>query len=120
MNSELHDCAKSGNLERIRQLVEGGANIEETNNDGMTALLLASLKGHFEIIVYLVERGANFAHTDNTGMTALQFASGGGHLSSVKYLLKHGAGARRAMTASMSLMMANMSTLTTGTSDMEI
>jgi ankyrin repeat protein len=119
MNSELHDCAKSGNLKRIRQLVEGGANIEETSHDGMTALLLASLKCHFEIIVYLVDNGANVAHADNTGMTALHFTSGGGYLTSVKYLLKHGAGGRKAMTADLSSMMANMSTLTTETSNME-
>jgi hypothetical protein len=36
MNSELHRCAESGNLERVKQLVEGGANIEEFDDIGMS------------------------------------------------------------------------------------
>jgi ankyrin repeat protein len=52
--SELHECAKSGNLERVRELVEGGAHIDETNEDGRTALMWACFEGRYEIVVYLV------------------------------------------------------------------
>jgi ankyrin repeat protein len=62
MRNELHCCAESGNLEKVTQLVEGGANIDETDEDGMTALAMASLKVRFEIVVYLVKHGANIAH----------------------------------------------------------
>jgi ankyrin repeat protein len=91
MSNELHECTQSGDLERVQQLVEGGANIEETDEEGMTALLLASLEDHFEIMVYLVEHGANVAHGDEGGMTALHWACIDGNLSSVRYLLEHGA-----------------------------
>lgn len=53
--NELHRSAKSRNLKRVRRLVEGGANLEETNEDGDTALMLASEYGHFEIVAYLLE-----------------------------------------------------------------
>jgi hypothetical protein len=72
MDSELYNFASIGNLKRVKELVEGGANIEETDNAGRTALSLASLHGNFAIVVYLVEHGANFAHTDNGGRTALR------------------------------------------------
>jgi hypothetical protein len=93
MSNELHHWAASGNLERVKQLVEDGANIDESNDAGMTALSLASKNGEFEVVVYLVEHGANVAHAifDQFRMTALHFASGGGDLPTVKYLLEHGA-----------------------------
>jgi hypothetical protein len=91
MSNELRRCAESGDLERVQQLVEGGANIEETNEEGRTALILASLYNKFEIVVYLVDHGANVAHTDGKGKTALHMACLGGNFSSVKCLLKHGA-----------------------------
>jgi ankyrin repeat protein len=71
MNDELNRCAGNGNLVRVKELVEGGTNLEDINHDGQTALLLASGNGHFKIVVYLVEHGANIAHTDDDGMTAL-------------------------------------------------
>jgi hypothetical protein len=91
MDYELRLCALEGNLERVRQLVEGGANIEETDNSDQTAMSVASLHGCFAIVVYLVEHGANVARADHEGNTALHCASMGGDLSTVKYLLKHGA-----------------------------
>jgi ankyrin repeat protein len=91
MNYELPYCAKTGNLERVKQLVEGGTDIDETNSVGSTALLLASRRGLFEIVVFLVEYGANVTHTDRDGMTALHWACIDGNLSLIKYLLEHGA-----------------------------
>ena len=91
MRNEIHCCAESGNLERARQLAESGANIDEADDQGRTALLLACYHCHFKIVVYLVERGANVAHTDNEGTTALHCASRRGYLPTVRYLLEHGA-----------------------------
>jgi ankyrin repeat protein len=75
MSNELQYYAASGNFERVKQLVEGGANIEETNHDGMTALSLAAWErdsnGYSDVVVYLVEHGADFEHADNMGMNAL-------------------------------------------------
>jgi ankyrin repeat protein len=91
MTNELHRCAEFGDLQRLKQLVEGGATIEEVDEDGMTALLMASERGHYEIVVYLVEHNANVAHIDEVGTTALHWACMSGKLSSVKCLLEHGA-----------------------------
>jgi hypothetical protein len=91
MSTEIHCCTIVGNLERIKQLVEGGADLEEINGGGETALSLAISNAHFEIMVYLVEHGSNVANTDNCGMTPLHWACIMGSFSSVKYLLDHGA-----------------------------
>jgi hypothetical protein len=38
MLNELHFFVEAGNLEGAKRLVEGGANMEELDTDGMTAL----------------------------------------------------------------------------------
>jgi hypothetical protein len=91
MIGELHLYTGRCNFEKVKQLVEGGADIEEVDHEGVTVLSVASSKGDFEIVVFLVESNANVAHTDDEGMTALHFASLGGDLLTVKYLLEHGA-----------------------------
>jgi hypothetical protein len=91
MSYGLLQWAASGNLEWVRLVVENGADIEETDEEGKTALLWGSLKGHFVIVVYLVEHGANVTHTDSEGRTALHGACTYGDLSCVTYLLEHGA-----------------------------
>jgi hypothetical protein len=88
-NHALHECAKSGSLERVKELVEGGANTDGLDEYGRIALMLAV--DHVEIVVYLVERHANVAHTDRNGMTALHWACVYGNLPTVKFLLEHGA-----------------------------
>jgi hypothetical protein len=77
-------------MERVRQLVEGGANIDEVDEHGNTALSLANLCDHFELVVYLVKHGANVTRTDSEGATALHSACAYGNLLVVKYLLEHG------------------------------
>jgi hypothetical protein len=92
MRSELHDCASTGNLVMVKQFVEGGAYIEELDEDGKSALMLAcGIPDRHDIVVYLVELGADVAHTDNEGMTALHWACAKGDVLCVKFLLEHGA-----------------------------
>jgi hypothetical protein len=89
----LHRYASAGNLERVKELVKGGANIEELDQDGETALLLACYWGHHDIVVYLVEQGANVAHTTTEGTTTLHSACALGrprNLTMAKYLLEQG------------------------------
>jgi ankyrin repeat protein len=52
-HDELHRCAESGNLERIRELVEDGVSIDQISRHGHTALFAASIWGHFDIVVYM-------------------------------------------------------------------
>jgi hypothetical protein len=91
MNDGLHNCAAAGDLERIKQLVEGGANIDELDTDGQTALSWACYEGYYDIVVYLAEHGANVAFADSSGTTALHLACTEGNLPTVKFLLEHGA-----------------------------
>ncbi|KAA0160130.1 hypothetical protein FNF28_05558 [Cafeteria roenbergensis] len=52
-----------------------GASVDPANRDGMTALILASRRGHVDIVRLLLDRGASVDSTDNKGMDALACCS---------------------------------------------
>src|SRR5436190_13873783 len=92
MTEDLHKAAESGNLDRLRSLLEGGINPNAEDEEGESALRLACWRGHTEIVELLIAQGANvnFA-TDSEFYTALMIASYHGHTDIVRILLKHGA-----------------------------
>ena len=86
------ESASNGNLEAIKECVlQNDVFVNAKNNNGETALVLASINGHFEIVKYLVEHGADVNVQDKWDWTALINASHNGHLEIVKYLVANGA-----------------------------
>jgi len=65
MERELWNAAWRGNLQRVQQLVEQGADIEASNNEGLTLLHSAVYHGRLNILQYLVEQGADIEARDN-------------------------------------------------------
>ena len=61
----LHDACRRGHIEIVEYLVEHGANVNVSDNDGITPLHDACRGGHKEIVEYLVEHGANVNVSDN-------------------------------------------------------
>lgn len=62
-------------LESVTILVHAGANIESTDDEGNTALLLACEIEMVEIVRFLLEAGADISHVNNNGNTCLMKAS---------------------------------------------
>ncbi len=73
----------------FRNISEGKGYV--TNNDGSTALVLASSKGNLEVMKFLFELRADIDAADKDREIALLTASGSGHLEVVKYLIEKGA-----------------------------
>jgi ankyrin repeat protein len=93
-------------MESSKLLVEAGANINQTTNDGWTPLLTATNNRHYKLASYLLDRGANTNLANSKGWTPLYLATdnrnieGGDypvrkpdmdHLEYIKLLLDHGA-----------------------------
>ena len=90
-NNQLIGAVKSRDEGKIRDLLEKGADINATDEDGWTVLIYASNNGHLEIVRLLLEKGANINVTNQYGYTSLMRASKNGYLETVKLLLKNGA-----------------------------
>ena len=91
--SPLHIAAALGNVERVRQLLEDGARVDEAKEDGTTALHSAATMGHAEVVQLLLEEEAWAEATGASGATALMMAASMGHSTVVVALLEGGAGA---------------------------
>lgn len=91
--SLLMAACSSNNTELIKFLIAKGANVNDANNSGETALHFVAWKGNLEAVKALVEKGAdvNAYYRANGGLTPLLCAAESGSLATVKYLEKHGA-----------------------------
>eukprot|EP01059_Diplonema_ambulator_P004898 TRINITY_DN14620_c3_g1_i4.p1 TRINITY_DN14620_c3_g1~~TRINITY_DN14620_c3_g1_i4.p1 ORF type:complete len:308 (+),score=75.04 TRINITY_DN14620_c3_g1_i4:56-979(+) len=102
VNDALLLVAKHGDGEEVKALLPV-CNIEATNNEGSTALHLASIWGRVAVVELLLSHGANIEATDGIGATPLMAISVNyptmlkyrgdmsNQLAVVKVLLSHGA-----------------------------
>jgi hypothetical protein len=95
-----------GHLERVRALLEAGADVAQATTDGCTALMAASRAGHVECVRMLVlEAGTDVAQAAADGWTALMYASLMGHVGCVHALLAAGANVAQAAADGMTALM---------------
>lgn len=87
----IHNAARNGTLNRVRELINSGANINERNHQGWTPLMTAAYKGRLPMVSELLNKGANINSRSNDGQTALLYAAFWGQLPIVKLLLNRGA-----------------------------
>jgi len=91
-DTELLDAANNNKLDKVKEALDKGANVNAKTFDDWTALQLVSWNGHAEIVFELLEKGADVNMNDNEdGSTALQLASRYGHTEIVSMLLNYGA-----------------------------
>jgi ankyrin repeat protein len=89
-NEELLSGAKLGNLALVKRAVESKADLEARNEEGETALILASWYGSPEIVDFLIKNGAMVNARDREGFTAIAKASSlgiGRHFEIVESLI---------------------------------
>jgi len=75
MAAPLFDAATAGHVDLVRQLLAAGADCNERNGDGATALMLAAHAGHLEVVKTLIEAGADVNARDERGWGALTKAA---------------------------------------------
>ena len=80
-----------GDLERVRQLIQEGQNVDRGGSYGWTPLMEAAFNGHDQIVRELIRAGADVNGKNNIKLTALHWASWRGHSSVIKTLAEAGA-----------------------------
>jgi len=99
-------AAREGELESAKNLLDAGADVNQTTEYGWTPLLTATNNRHYKLAEYLIERGANPNIANKGGWTPLYLATdnrnieGGDypvpkpdldHLDFIRFLLAHDA-----------------------------
>jgi len=94
---ELFHAARSGDIDTVRRLVDGGVPADVGNRYDERALAMAAAAGHQEIASYLLEQGAEPDNRETffNGL-AMEGALSGGHVAMAVLLLEHGASDREA------------------------
>lgn len=90
---ELPEAAASGDLARVKELVERDPSLANSYSpDGFPVLALAAVFDHLEVAKYLHAKGGNLnaVATNGSGYTALTGAVASGHTDVVKWLLGRG------------------------------
>ena len=91
-NLALHSAAESDRSDVVLSLLKRGADLEEKDKNGWTALNTAAYFGNLEVLVTLLAAGANIeARTSNNGYTALHTAADKHHVPALDLLLRKGA-----------------------------
>lgn len=90
MTNDLIEAAEKGNIEKVKQYIDAGTDVNAKKDDGCTALMHAAENGYLNIVKLLVENGADVNVKDNYNDIALKKAVYNGHKDIVKYLLDIG------------------------------
>ena len=97
--TELYWAAYQGDLQRIRDLLNNGADANATTVIGSTPLIAAAQAGHPDVIRQLIDSGAAIDHADVKGNTPLITAVMFGQSDVAAYLVQRGANVKLANKA---------------------
>ncbi|KAK0162418.1 hypothetical protein PV327_006195 [Microctonus hyperodae] len=91
-NFDIVKATQYGALERVTELVEAGANVNQPDAETVTLLHWAAINNRKEIVKYLIAKGANVnAIGGELASTPLHWATRQGHLLTFTILMKAGA-----------------------------
>ena len=88
--TELIEAIRVGDRDKAKMLIANGANVNEVDERGWSALFQASGKGYIDVVKLLLKYNADI-NLNGYGWTALFTAAAEGHIDIVKLLLENGA-----------------------------
>ena len=88
---DIWRACERGTLERVRQLIQDGQDVNRGDSYRTTPLMFAAYFGHDEVVHELIGAGADVNRKDKYKQSALHWASSCGHSSVVKTLAEAGA-----------------------------
>ena len=85
----LLDAVDAGNVDRVRELLDGGdVGVNDSNAGGFTALSCAAEGGDVALVEMLIKSGATVDQADEDGIVPLYVAAQEGKLEVVKALIE--------------------------------
>jgi ankyrin repeat protein len=89
--SPLHRAVSGGDFSKVRELLEGDADIDARDGENRTPLHLAAQAGNTRLTAFLLSRGAMIEAQGENGSRPLHLACLGGHAPIVGILIEKGA-----------------------------
>jgi uncharacterized protein len=89
--ASLHDAARTGNVDQIKQLIVQGRDVNGRDDNRETPLIEAALSDQVTAAATLIEAGADVKARNDRGFTALHAAAYSGSTRIAALLLDHGA-----------------------------
>ena len=86
----IHDAARDGNIEAVKQHLAEGADVNAKGEKGETPLHGAAFTGRMEVVELLIENGADVNAKDEDGGTPLLYVTLSGHKETADLLRQHG------------------------------
>ena len=87
----IHDAARKGDIEAVKQHLAAGRNVNAKDDKGRTPLHRAAREGHKEVAELLIAAGADLNTKDKEGKTPLYHAARWGHTNIAALLIAAGA-----------------------------
>ncbi|XP_041346697.1 ankyrin repeat, SAM and basic leucine zipper domain-containing protein 1-like [Gigantopelta aegis] len=78
------EAAKTGNTEVVKLLLKENVDVNVQDEEGVTALMIASENGHTQVVDLLLKANVDVNVQDEEGVTALMIASENGHTQVVE------------------------------------
>ncbi|HQT26431.1 MAG TPA: ankyrin repeat domain-containing protein [Burkholderiales bacterium] len=99
MSEQLFEAARSGDVSKVKSLLDSGVGVDIPDERGWTALFVACHnpevdRGFPEVVSALIAAGADIERPIGYGMRPLMIAAGYGEAAVVEVLLKAGAQVR--------------------------
>ncbi|CAB4266239.1 unnamed protein product [Prunus armeniaca] len=87
---QLCEAARNGDAEKLKTLIETGADVSYFDGDGLTPLMHAAKLGHGDAVKTLLEAGAPWNALSPSSLSAGDFAMDAGHENTYDILLNAG------------------------------
>jgi ankyrin repeat protein len=89
--SPLFEAIEAGDVKEVKKLIKAGADPNETNGQGVSALMVAMMSGAEPVVDALIKSEVDVTYSMQDGKSALFLAVASGNDGMVKALLKRGA-----------------------------
>lgn len=91
VQADWEQAVLAGDIARVSELLDHGADIDARDQHGQTAIMLAAHRGHQAMTDLLASRGAALDVTAKYGLSALMLAIVAGHEAVARRLAESGA-----------------------------
>ncbi|HEY3040053.1 MAG TPA: ankyrin repeat domain-containing protein [Pyrinomonadaceae bacterium] len=88
---DLWQIAETGDIGQLEELLARGADVNASNEEGVTALMVAAYHGRLQMVQALTDHGADLNAMDTAGFTAAMLADHSGHEEILRTLVRRGA-----------------------------